>query len=446
MPSQLLSALRVRNLFSLLLTLSISAHLTLQYNKQIMTNINGVEVMNVCNTDVLKHIIPHFDPDPGQIYQGWKSDFGVQTFCPNQKYTCCSSSQMERMFDFYTRSLHYTRYREDVFLSMFRTVLEIDDKSFLDFLKTLTEADKTCYIERGKEVGEERNPENLSKELIRLKPQMKMFEETMLKAQEDRERFYGSLICLSCSPLMSKVFLKQSNGEYQLSINQQICQDVALKRTDKLKSMLPIASLQKIVDVTLCVQKNSRSKGPDSYSKHHPDDWYSFGVNVDVVKNMIKNSDYCLKKHNSFIIPDSESGVDCQKICKQGITLFTNKYTDMRNIMIIENDIYNMLIGAGKDNDRVDRLAKKMKEYTFKRDQLLRTNNIDNVSSSGKHKVYFLQFFGGDDLKMESIDFEIERFGGFNVSEIYPNPEMYNGLGGLAGWLVWGMVILAVLA
>jgi hypothetical protein len=412
---------------------------------EIVSKESGVVNYNSCQDRILKSYFNDMESDKKRY--GWKDDNSVTDICPYLQYTCCTRQQildltvpMKKLFSFF-------RKRESYLLKLISTIQKITSKKFKEFLLDFKEKDIKCYnkIQSTKmnirmrkfknnpgilaKLQTESNHMKFNLEVIHDKFDFILNQLDNLKKEleneiESREKYYSSIICTMCSPILRKYF-KADNYYNVLYIRQKECNYVLSHDIFNLKINQFIFKIQTLLDLSYCARKNSKPEldyGDGKYS-----DVYIINFEIDTINENISKRKQCITNINSYRTTSSDSKMNpCSLMCKNSLGIFDIRLRNVGLFMIAENEINHVYLNNSGFGGPVKRLEEERERYISQREPFIQNKHIREVGTGIGNELFTIIRENDDQINYFDHPFlEVELYSGFDLDITQMNKKYF---------------------
>ena len=363
-----------------LMILSVLVHSSHASNFMIRMKQEGTVKTNVCNVAVLSSYIGQIRPD--RLFTAFEASDDVTNICPSLKYSCCTHSDLNAGIDELKDAFAYMTYRIKIIESFTHQFKIMAKETFKLFLMQLTSDDIQCYNKIQKKKLDVRreilkdhptllaqseknyktnmfNRATMEEVFAGIKSTQSLLISAIKTENENRKKYYTSMLCSICSPMFYKYFRLNEDGKPVLKINKNHCIELLRQRYKSAERVLAFENYQKVTDLVLCAKKHSR-KDRDYGNFTWEDVNYLF-VDPSVARDYAAKKGHCIKHQDLFFLPESEP-YNCHSACKDVLGLFRIYKFKLRRMIRAENDMFHMFDNLNNDEDPDERYRKKNEE------------------------------------------------------------------------------------
>ena len=375
----------------------------------------------------------------------------ITDMCPSiRTQTCCSEETISFLTGQMRESLKLMRFRGAMLEKMFQKVTDLASETFNVFLNEMTSKDIECYNQNVKEKVEktiQRYPENqelidtLNKQLSfrlydkkkmentfeQLKKLAKTYMSKIEQGNRGREDYYSGFICSACSPNFSKQFtISEDEGKKQITfqINKFMCKKVIKNEIAVINSMEIYDHLQKILDLSFCVRKNSKPKKDYSIEL---DQIQMLSVPSEFFPAYLEKRNGCLADEDAFV-EEGSTDENCINFCKKGLALFSLNMVTLNKVLLAENEIFNMFHNTDVvDIDPDQRYNENLEVVKAIRDTHVEAGTLTmNPNNPQGVIVTFLKEKYNSWLEFKNLKIEVDPYFGMNFYHTPMDPKYYS--------------------
>ena len=423
-----------------LILLLLHFHNTLgDYKISIMRD--GIKIVNPCSNDLLSNFFS--DVDPTSLDTAVKSSKEIVNACPTLRYSCCDISKIKKLKSQANDALNFKDFQLEYMKKMFNLAKQIPMETFEVFLSEMTNEDIKCYNQMKANEGsklisvfagakisllEDNEPANVF-DIEKLKNTFQELQERITpylkqinSVFSSYRKYYSGLICSVCSPNMVKNFKKNEEGQFELNVNQFMCQSVGKTQLKALAMNYIYGYIQELINVTYCVRNNSKK---DVY-KYDEDKWEDNVItSFDPYKipNYMENREFCVNTDNAFTLPEM-SKFDCKEFCQNSLNLFDLTVFNLTSVIRIENNLRQMFYGESSPEDAKKRLDRNMDTYLARRQQEVDKGILTMKEKSHTGKISVFKLVDNHVVDFSKLNLSVDMHLGANFRST-PMDEMF---------------------
>ena len=372
--------------------------------------------------------------------------------CPSiRTQTCCSESTISHMTAQMRSSLKLMRYRGSRLEKLFAKITGLANETFNVFLNELTNKDTDCYNQHVQNkieaiIKEYPNDQGLidilnkqlsfrlydKKKMENTFDQLKKLAKTYMgkieKGNQGREDYYSGFICSACSPNFSKQFSVAENDgvkEVTFHVNKFMCKKVIKNEIAVINSMEIYDHLQKILDLSYCVRKNSKPQ--KDYSSIDSEQLQMLSVPSEFFPSYLEKRNGCLADEDAFL-EDESSDQNCINYCKKGLALFSINMVTLNKVIMAENEIFNMFHNSDQNHyDPDQRIYNHLNDVKEKREEHIESGTlVINPNNPQGVIVTILKEKYDSVFKFKNLKIEVEPYFGMNFYHTPMDPKYYS--------------------